>query len=75
MAAVGQLQSLASRLSDGSNRPVAALRIISNKETFAHARTIMHMRTDKSEGLLMNQSVIENIHALLLSIIRTGASV
>lgn len=38
------------------------------------ARTIMHMRTDKIESLLMNQLVIENMHALLLSIIRTGAS-
>ena len=39
------------------------------------ARTIMHMRTDKIEGILMNQLVIENMYASLLSIMLTGASV
>lgn len=47
----------------------------SQKQTFAPARTIMHIRTDKIEGILMNQLVIENMHAQLLSIIRIGASV
>lgn len=40
--------------------PIAAIRIISQKETFALAHTNMHTRTDKIEGLLMNRLVIEN---------------
>jgi len=43
--------------------------------TFAPARTIMHMRTGKIEGLPMNQLLIENKHALLLLIVLTGESV
>ena len=36
---------------------------------------LIHMRTDKIEGVSMNQLLTENKHALLLSIVLTGVSV
>jgi len=47
----------------------------SQKETFMSTRTIMHRRTDEIEYFLMNQLIIENMHASFLLKIRIGASV
>lgn len=48
---------------------------VGQERTLALSVLLMHMRMDDYVRLLMNQMVIENLHASLFLIIRTGASV